>query len=70
MIKDDSKSQGISSDVSSMFADMGMGGAKSNVNNELIAIQSPAVLLEVGKQLKLNVDYADGSLLLAETYGE
>ena len=62
MIKDDSKSQGISSDVSSMFADMGLGNAKSNVNNELIAIQSPAVLLETGKRLKLDVDYAiDGA---------
>ncbi len=70
MIKDDSKSQGISSDVSSMFADMGMGGAKSNVNNELIAIQSPAVLLETGKRLKLDVDYAiDGAFHKEALYG-
>ena len=41
-----------------MFSDMGLGGIKSNVNNELIAIKSPSVLLEVGKQLKLNVEYA------------
>ena len=58
MIKDESKAQGIGSDVASMFSDMGMGNMKSNVNNELIAIQSPAVLLETGKRLKLDVDYA------------
>lgn len=70
MIKDDSKSQGISSDVSSMFADMGLGNAKSNVNNELIAIQSPAVLLETGKRLKLDVDYAiDGAFHKEALYG-
>ena len=71
MIKDDSKSQGISSDVSSMFADMGLGSAKSNVNNELIAIQSPAVLLETGRRLKLDVDYAiDGGFHKVALYGE
>ena len=70
MIKDDSKSQGISSDVSSMFGDMGLGNAKSNVNNELIAIQSPAVLLETGKRLKLDVDYAiDGAFHKEALYG-
>ena len=70
MIKDESKSQGISSDVSSMFADMGLGNAKSNVNNELIAIQSPAVLLEAGKRLKLDVDYAiDGAFHKKALYG-
>ena len=70
MIKDDSKSQGISSDVSSMFTDMGLGNAKSNVNNELIVIQSPAVLLETGKRLKLDVDYAiDGAFHKEALYG-
>jgi tyrosine-protein kinase Etk/Wzc len=70
MIKDDSKSQGISSDVSSMFGDMGLGNAKSNVNNELIAIQSPAMLLETGKRLKLDVDYAiDGAFHKEALYG-
>ena len=71
MIKDDSKSQGINSDVASMFSDMGLGSSKSNVNNELIAIQSPAVLLETGKRLKLDVDYAiDGGFHKVALYGE
>ena len=70
MIKDESKSQSISSDVASMFSDMGMGNMKSNVNNELIAIQSPAVLLETGKRLKLDVDYAiDGRFHKEALYG-
>ena len=70
MIKDESKSQGISSDVASTFSDLGLGNAKSNVNNELIAIQSPAVLLEAGKQLKLDVDYAiDGTFHKQALYG-
>lgn len=70
MIKDESKAQGIGSDVASMFSDMGMGNMKSNVNNELIAIQSPAVLLETGKRLKLDVDYAiDGRFHKEALYG-
>ena len=71
MIKEDSKGQGINSDVASMFSDMGLSGGKSNVNNELIAIQSPAVLLETGKRLHLDVDYAiDGSFHKVALYGE
>ena len=70
LIKDDSKSNSINNSVETMFSDMGLGGVKSNVNNELIAIQSPAVLLEVGKQLKLNIDYAiDGRFHREVLYG-
>ena len=71
MIKEDSKGQSIGSDVASMFSDMGLSGGKSNVNNELIAIQSPAVLLETGKMLKLDVDYSiDGSFHKVALYGD
>lgn len=70
MIKEDNKGQSISSEAASMFSDMGLGGVKSNVNNELIAIQSPAVLLETGKQLKLDVNYAvDGTFHKNALYG-
>lgn len=70
LIKDESKGSSINNDVESMFSDMGLGGTKSNVNNELIAIKSPSVLLEVGKQLKLNVDYAvDGRFHRNVLYG-
>lgn len=70
LIKEDGKSQSINSDVASMFSDMGISGGKSNVNNELIAIQSPAVLLEAGKQLKLDVNYSeDGTFHPVALYG-
>lgn len=70
LIKEDGKSQSINSDVASMFSDMGLSGGKSNVNNELIAIQSPAVLLEAGKQLKLDVNYSeDGTFHPVALYG-
>ena len=70
MIKDEGKGKGIGSDVSSTFSDLGLGNAKSNINNEIIAIQTPAVLLEAGKQLKLDVDYAiDGTFHKQALYG-
>ena len=71
MIKEDSKGQSIGSDVASMFSDMGLSGGKFNVNNELIAIQSPSVLMETGKILKLDVDYSvDGSFHRVALYGD
>lgn len=57
LIKEDSKSQSISSDVASMFADFGLSQPNTNVNNELIAIQSPAIILETVKRLHLDVNY-------------
>lgn len=57
LIKEDGKSQSISSDVASMFSDMGLSAGQSNVYNELSAIQSPAILLETGKRLALDIDY-------------
>lgn len=56
MVKEDSKSSSIG-DVASMFSEMGVATAGVNVNNELIAIQSPSVLLETIKRLDLNVNY-------------
>lgn len=57
LIKEDSKGQSVSSDVSSMFADMGIANSNTNVNNELIALQSPAIIYEVVNRLDLDVDY-------------
>ena len=58
LIKDDSKGKSVSSDVAAMFSDMGISSGHSNVNNELCAIQSPAVLLEAGKRLSYDVNYS------------
>lgn len=57
LVKEDSKSQSISSDVTSMFSDLGLSQGQSNVYNELSAMQAPAVLLETVKRLALDVDY-------------
>lgn len=56
LIKEDSKGQSINSDVTSMFNNLGLSQGQTNVNNELIAIKSPAVILETVKRLSLDVD--------------
>ncbi|HBG40900.1 MAG TPA: chromosome partitioning protein ParA [Porphyromonadaceae bacterium] len=57
LIKEDSKGKSMAGDVSSLFSDLGLSQANVNVNNELIAIQSPAVILETIKRLHIDVDY-------------
>ena len=57
LIKEESKGQSVSSDVASQFADMGFAKSNTNVNNELIAIQSPSVIYEVVNRLDLDVNY-------------
>ena len=71
LIKEDSKGQSLSSDVSSTFADMGLFQANTNVNNELLSLQSPAVMLDVVKRLHLNIDYlTDGAFYKQVLYGQ
>ena len=50
LIKEDAKGNAISSDISSTFADMGLFQSSTNVNNELISLRSPAVMLDVVKR--------------------
>lgn len=57
LIKDDTKGQSIGGDVASVFSDLGFSQGQTNVNNELIALQSPELLQEVGKRLSLDVNY-------------
>ncbi|MDY5823634.1 MAG: GNVR domain-containing protein, partial [Candidatus Coprenecus sp.] len=56
MIKDDKKGQSFGSEMST-FSDMGLFKSGSNVHNELLAIQSPSIMTEVVKRLKLDVSY-------------
>lgn len=56
LIKEDSKGKSLPSDLES-FAEFGLFQSSTNVNNELIAIQSPAVMLEVVKRLHLDMNY-------------
>ena len=52
------------------FAEMGLFSANTNVNNELISIQSPDVILEVIRRLNLDVTYkTDGQFHKETLYG-
>lgn len=58
------------SSVVNAFAEMGIFSANVNVNNELISIQSPDVILEVIRRLNLDVDYKTEGRFHQETlYG-
>lgn len=57
MIKDEGKNSSVSTDVATMFSELGMAGTKNNVYNEVKALQSPDVVLEAVKRMALDVDY-------------
>lgn len=57
LIKEDRKGASLSSDISSQFADLGFGVQQVNVNNEIINFLSPDLMLQVVKNLNLDVDY-------------
>jgi len=70
MVKEDSKGRSIGSDISSLFADLGLTQANANVNNELLAMQTPAAILETIKRLHLDIDCRASGLFHKETlYG-
>lgn len=71
LIKDDSKGKGLSLNDQFSFGDMGLLQSNTNVNNELISIQSPTLTLEVVRRLGLNVEYyADGRYYKEVLYGQ
>lgn len=71
LIKEDSKGQSASADLASTFSDMGLFQASTNVSNELISLQSPAVMLDVVKRLHLEVNYTtDGHFHKDVLYGQ
>lgn len=71
LIKEESKGQSLSGDVGATFSDLGLFQSNTNVNNELISLQSPAVMYDVVKRLHLEVDYAtDGSFYPQVRYGQ
>lgn len=70
MVKEDSKGRSIGSDISSLFSDLGLTQASANVNNELLAMQTPAAILETIKRLNLDIDYRTDGFFRKETlYG-
>lgn len=70
LIKEDSKGQSLSSDIGSSFAELGLVQSNTNVNNEMVSLQSPSVMYDVVRRLHLDVDYhVDGSLYRPVIYG-
>lgn len=57
LIKEDSRSGSVSADISSAFSDLGLGNSSVNVNNELINFTSPDLLMQVVRNLNLDVNY-------------
>ena len=57
LIKEDRKSSTVQGDVSQAFSNMGMGITKVNVYNEIVNFKSPDLMLQVAKNLNLDVDY-------------
>lgn len=71
LIKEESKGQSLSGDVGASFSDLGLFQSNTNVNNELVSLQSPAVMYDVVKRLHLEVDYyTDGSFYPQVRYGQ
>lgn len=71
LIKQESKGQSLSGDVGTSFSDLGLFQSNTNVNNELVSLQSPAIMYDVVKRLHLEVDYStEGSFYPQVRYGQ
>lgn len=68
LIEEDTKGQSIASEMN--FADLGLFQSNTNVNNEIIAISSPATMQEVVRRLNLDISYSiDGHFHRQTVYG-
>ncbi len=69
LIKDETSGKSASGDVAEL-ANLGLIQTNTNVNNEIIAFQSPALMQEVVKRLRLDVNYVvEGRLHEVTLYG-
>ncbi len=57
LIKEETKGNSISVDVSQTFADMGFGNSRVNVYNEIVNFSSPDLMTDVVKRLNLETSY-------------
>ena len=57
LIKEDAKGRSISGDISSTFSDLGLVRGRVNVNNEILNLQSPDLMMEVVRRLNLSTEY-------------
>ena len=68
LIEEDTQGKSIASEMN--FADLGLFQSNTNVNNEIIALSSPATMQEVVRRLSLDVSYSiDGPLHRETVYG-
>ena len=58
LIKEQGKGGGLFSSELNNFAEMGLFSGNTNVNNELVALQSPDLLLDVVRRLDLDMNYS------------
>lgn len=69
MIKDDRKGNSISG-LDQAFNQLGLVQTNTNVQNELISIQSPDLMLEIVRRMNMDVTYAvDGTFHEVQLYG-
>ena len=57
LIKEDRRASTVQGDVSQAFSTMGMGVTKVNVYNEIVNFKSPDLMLQVARNLNLDIDY-------------
>ena len=70
LIKDEDKSRSLSNEFS-QFAEMGFGVMKTNLYNEMITLSSPSYMLDVVKELHLDMNYkTDGRFHELTLYGK
>lgn len=70
LIKEDAKGGSMSMSLEQSFADMGMFKSNTNVNNEVICLQSPSLMYEVVKCIHLDMNYmVDGTFHKNTIYG-
>lgn len=70
LIKDDDSNSPMG-DLGSAFSAFGLGGGRSNVYNEIIALSSPAVMYQVVDKLDLDMNYIEKGLFHGTTlFGE
>jgi capsular exopolysaccharide synthesis family protein len=69
LIKEDAKGKSVSG-ADEVFADFGMFQSNTNVNNELIALQSPVIMTAVVNRLHLEMNYSvSGTFHRQSLYG-
>ena len=70
LIKEDRRSGSVSADIASAFSDLGVGQTWVNVGNELVTFTSPDLIMQVVKNLNLDVNYTKDGFFHDQTlYG-